>query len=183
MSNTTTTSWKMRIASMFSPCEESSSALSWYSLRTMAVLLRAMRNPIKIERFPGSLKPKIKIRLVTMMVRKTCKEPPMRTWRFRRNNSLRENSRPMVKRRRTTPISASSSTSCTLLTRCRPCGPTRAPVTRKPMMVGSFILWQTWRTIMASPKIMAISCNSFISMPKSSPSKIYKTQSYITSNI
>ena len=63
-------------------------------------------------------------------------EPPMRTLRQIRRISVRENSRPTVKRSSTMPISASISTSSCVLTIPMPAGPATAPATMNETIGG-----------------------------------------------
>jgi len=71
----------------------------------------------------------------------------------RLGQGCRENSRPMVKSRRATPTSASRSTWCVSRTAPRPPGPSRAPATMKPAMVGSRERLRTRTTASAAAKI------------------------------
>lgn len=71
-------------------------------------------------------------------VRTTWRVPPAKTARRIRMRSVNENSIPMVKRRRTTPISASASTVVVSCTIPRAWGPATIPARRKSTIPGTF---------------------------------------------
>ncbi|MBI2081844.1 MAG: hypothetical protein HYT86_09025 [candidate division NC10 bacterium] len=116
---TTHRSWKIRIPRTHRPWGESISARSTSVFRTTAVLLRARRNPKNVAGFQ-SVTQSAPIAAVAAMVARTWAVPPPQTARPIWLRRVRENSIPMVKRRRTTPISASTSTEWTSATRLRP---------------------------------------------------------------
>ena len=138
---TTMMSWNSSTARVVLPPGLSRMARSCISLRTMAVLERATRNPQNIEMFQENPS-KRQAPAARAKVPKTCIEPPSRAALLRRLISLRLNSRPMVNNSSTTPISARISTSWALWMIPKPWGPSNAPLKRKPRMLGRRSQWQ-----------------------------------------
>ena len=135
MIGTTHKSWYMRMPMEILAGGVASSAFSEKARRTMAVLERAMRNPSSTDSAQLILKGRL-ARKATRAVPKTWMLPPTNASRFTRPSRERENSTPIVNRRRTTPISARVSTSSLLEMKPRPEGPKITPVARKPTMTG-----------------------------------------------
>ena len=106
---TTAMSWKSRMPVASLPWAESSSARSLYILSTMAVLLSEARKPKKTAWGSGNPR-KRAIPATARSVSSTCIPPPIRNWRPERKMSWIENSSPTVNNNRTTPMSASRST-------------------------------------------------------------------------
>jgi len=85
----------------------------------MAVLLRAVRKPMKIDCLAGRPRP-WEMAAATSRVSRTCRVPPSRAVRRSCTRFRKENSRPIVKSRATTPISASIVTASRLPTSLNP---------------------------------------------------------------
>ena len=149
---TTQRSWKSRIPTMSLPCGASTSPRSASPLRTIAVLESAIRKPTKMP-FGAEVPARTARTATTAVVSPTWRLPPTERMRPRRRSSSRENSRPMVKSRSATPTSASRSTWCGSRTAPRPPGPSSAPATMKPAMVGSRRRLRTSTTASAAAKI------------------------------
>ncbi len=132
---TTMRSWKMRMPTVARPWGESVSPRAARDLSTMAVLLRERRNPQKIACRTGT--PSIDAtRAVRPTTLATCSGPPTSSSPREAVRCGSENSTPIVKSSSTTPISASTWTCSMSETRFSPCGPMRAPATRKPAIEG-----------------------------------------------
>ncbi|MBA7708915.1 hypothetical protein ES703_117820 [subsurface metagenome] len=126
---TTLRSCTKRIPIITRPCPESSSPRSIRVLSTITVLLRAMIKPKKIASniaHPSSL-PKAN---PTAAVSNIWAIPPNMAILPIRMSSLKENSRPRVKRRRITPMVARAWIVSRSLTKPKPWGPTAIPPAR-----------------------------------------------------
>ena len=91
------------------------------------------------------------------VVRKSCKNPPIKTCLRIRIKSLRENSIPIEKSNKTTPNSAKTSIFDSALTKLRISGPARIPVKRKPRIVGILNELQINKTKIARTKMIPTS--------------------------
>lgn len=76
------------------------------------------------------------------------------------SSCLMDNSIPMTKSNRITPISDNISTCSTALMRLNPYGPIITPVSRKPIMEGSLSLCSTKTITTEKTKRIRMSCNN-----------------------
>ena len=90
----------------------------------------------------------------------TCSGPATKKSRFTCEMESMENSRPMVKSRKMTPISAICSTACVSVIRRSPYGPAITPAMMSPTTVGMRRRWHANATATASPKMMKMSLRS-----------------------
>jgi len=117
--STTHRSWKMSMPTERLPCGELTSPLSVSSFNTIAVEERAIMKPRSIE--TGKEKPIREPAASTMAtVTPTWNPPPMSPSRRMLSMRAMENSSPMVKSRRTTPICERVSTVCISVTSPKP---------------------------------------------------------------
>ena len=116
---TTARSWNRSTPTEKFPCGVLTSPLSANNFRTIAVDEREMIKPR--SRATDKFWPRIRdIAMTNMTVSPTWKPPPIMPSRLMLRSFAIENSNPMVKRRRTTPIWARSSTVCVSLTSAKP---------------------------------------------------------------
>ena len=136
MIGTTHRSWKISTPVARRPCGASISPLSVSTLRTIAVLDSAIKNPRNnaTRQLDRNAMPTAS---VARTVNPICADPAARTWRPISLSRLSENSMPIVNSSRMTPTSARLSTRWGSETRPRALGPSRMPATMKPGSAGS----------------------------------------------
>jgi len=94
----------------------------------------------------------IATKAVTRIVPPTCSPPPMKTVFLIFINPLKDNSIPIIKRRKIIPISESNSTSWEELNKLKALGPTIIPANKKPNMEGTLSFWKAKIITIEMPK-------------------------------
>ena len=168
MIGTTHRSWKISMPVASRPCGASISPRSVRILSTIAVLDSPTRQPRNSATCQGGPTTNAAA-AVTATVSPICTKPPSTTCRPIVRSRPNENSMPIVKSSRMTPISASSSTRCTSPTSRSAFGPTRTPATMNPGSAGSLRRWNRRMTTSETAKMMARSSRtaSWLTCPAS----------------
>mmetsp|Transcript_19394 Transcript_19394/g.46247 ORF Transcript_19394/g.46247 Transcript_19394/m.46247 type:complete len:326 (+) Transcript_19394:952-1929(+) len=159
---TTARSWRRSTAKVARPCRLPFSPRSLSTCRATAVEESAREPPTITAAGPCSPSSMLEM-AITAVLPKYCAAPRPKTYLIWFRSLSRLSSRPMLKRRNTTPNSATYCTAWTSWMRPRALGPMRAPPARKPSTAlppGSFITSGTEMTLVQSRTSMSITPRS-----------------------